>query len=277
MTIRGFTLVCLLAFGAGSAHAELEDGEVVIEEVIKPAAKPKPKPKPKAVAPKPAAKPAAKLPAKLPDAPIPYSQLKAPEKTTEKVPVKTADKAPEKAPVVSHDDPPVAVVVNNLPPVHKPAAPVVEPAPPPPPEPPVYVLSAKTHDLKCETQVVGPKGLISKGSFYLEVSLSEVSPDENARFKVLMADPRHDSLLKDTVCETITCAVKISPNFYDLYNSRTKRGAQLRVTLDRHTGAFLARKVDGKDIIPLPIRADEKLGEYEQGYCQPQSRPDKLF
>ncbi|ESQ78544.1 hypothetical protein [Asticcacaulis sp. YBE204] len=268
MNIRGFTLALLLAVAATSAHAELEDGDVVIEEVIKPAAKPKPKPKPKAVAPKPAAKP----PAKLPDAPIPYHQLKAPEKA----PVKTADKTPEKPHVVTHDDPPVAVVVNNLPPAYKPAAPAVEQAPPPPPEPPISVLSAKTHDLKCETQVVGPKGLISKGIFYLEVSLSEVSPDENARFKVLMADPRHDSLLKDTVCETITCAVKISPNFYDLYNSRTKRGAQLRVTLDRHTGAFLARKTDGKDMISLPIRK-EGPGEYEQGYCQPQSRPDKLF
>lgn len=240
-----------------TVHAEEEDGVTPVATPAKARPKPKPKPKPKP--------PVLTLPA----APVPYTQLKA------------AGPAPLKAPTPVLQTP-AAVVVKDTPPapVLQPLRPVVADIPPPPPAPPVYVAPThdlrRTHDLKCETQTVDAKGAVSKGTFYLEITLSDVFPDEAARFKVMFADPRHPSLMKDTLCETIACTVKISPNFYDLYNQRTKRGASLRVTLDRQSGAFLAQKTEARPRLGvIGMKADPV--DYEQGYCRPQSRPDKLF
>lgn len=255
-------LVCALLSGA--AYAEPPDGEgasgAVGEEGTpkpKPKPRPKPKPKPKTVAPAP----------KLPEAPIPYAQLQnAPAAKTETHP----------APVAM----PVAPVTHAVPPPPPPPPPVITVAPAPEPTEPPEALPLSpsvTHDLRCETQVVGPKGLISRGQFYLEVALSDVFPENTARFKMVMADPRHQSLLKDTACETLACRVTISANYYDLYNARTKRGAQLRVTLDRHTGAYLARRTDGKLPLGGSTLIREGPGEYEEGYCTLQKRPEKLF
>ncbi|UDF03809.1 hypothetical protein [Asticcacaulis sp. AND118] len=250
-----------------AAHAEPPDGEgstgPVGEETTTDAPKPEPRPRPK---PKPKPKVVAPAP-KLPDAPIPYTQLQAtpaPHPTIARVEAHPV--TPIAVPTPAHVPPPPPAIIAQTAPI----APVDTSAP-------LSLLPSVTHDMKCETQVVGPKGLISKGQFYLEVGLSAVFPDDTARFKMVMADPRHESLLKDTACETIECRVTISPNYYDLYNARTKRGAQLRVTLDRYTGAYLARRTDGK--LPLGGSAviKEGPGEYEEGYCTLQKRPEKLF
>ncbi|MFT3998055.1 MAG: hypothetical protein QM667_11680 [Asticcacaulis sp.] len=259
-------LIGSLLLGAPLAYAEPEEDGAVAEEVT-PKAKPRPKPKPKATAPKASAP-------KLPDAPIPYAQLSGTPDAHKTETQKTTGHS-AKTPDTSHAP---TVAATPLPPVMAtPTAPAYAPPPPPPPPMTPEIIPAATHDLKCETQVVGPKGLISKGSFYLEVELSAVFPDDTARFRMTMAQPRHQSLLKDTACETVDCRATISPNYFDLYNSRTKRGAQLRVTLDRHTGAYLARQTDGK----LPLGASTVLKEgpglYEEGYCTPQTRPAKLF
>lgn len=260
---------------SAAAHAEPPDGEgstgPVGEETTSDAPKPKPKPRPK---PKPKPKIVAPAP-KLPDAPIPYTQLQAaPAAPPTITKVEAHPVTPIAVPTPAHVPPPPPVIIAQpRPPVAhapEPIAPADTPAPLP-------LLPSVTHDMKCETQVVGPKGLISKGQFYLEVGLSDVFPDDTARFKMVMADPRHESLLKDTACETIECRVTISPNYYDLYNARTKRGAQLRVTLDRHTGAYLARRTDGKLPLGGSTLIKEGPGEYEEGYCTLQKRPDKLF
>ncbi len=261
--MKRLALLLTCALLASAAYAEPPDGEgasgaVGEERAPKPKPKPRPKakPKPKAVAPAP----------KLPEGPIPYAQLQAaPAAKTEAHP----------APVAM----PVAAVTHVLPPPPPPppviaVAPVPERADPPEALP---LSPSVTHDLRCETQVVGPKGLISKGQFYLEVALSDVFPEDTARFKMVMADPRHQSLLKDTACETLDCRVTISANYYDLYNARTKRGAQLRVTLDRHTGAYLARRTDGKLPLGGSTVIKEGPGAYEEGYCTLQKRPEKLF
>lgn len=259
MTRLTAAVLMLLTLSLSPVQAEVDESFDGTDSVTAPATKPKPRPRPK---PKAAPKPVVKAPV-LPSAPIPYLSLKP-----DMPPVAGAPIAP-KAPVI------LAATVDEPPP----------PPPPPPPSvaaridtpaPPVYVIPARTHDLKCETQVVDKNVMVSKGTFYLEVTLSEVFPDEAARFKVMFADPRHLSLVKDTVCETISCQVRISPNFYDLYNQRTKKGAALRVTLDRHTGAFLAQKIDGKSLLGR-IDFKPETDTFEQGYCRPQSRPDKLF
>jgi hypothetical protein len=244
---------------------EGSEGGAVEMMLPKPKAKstPKPKPRPKIKAaqnatvksgqPKPAL-------SKLPSAPIPYATLKSMVKpVTTKVPASIQAKPlpadfslPETSPV-------------TIPP----------PLPPPPPPPPVYVPSITTIELKCETEVILGNKPVSKGSFILEISPSDVFPDENARFKVMFADPRHQSLMKNTVCETLSCMARISPNFYDLYNQRTKSGTGLRVTLDRQSGAFLAQISQGKGPMGLSLNAEK--ARFEQGFCKPQSRPDKLF
>lgn len=258
--MKRLALLLACALLSSAAYAEPPDGEgasgpVGEESAPKPKPKPRPKakPKPKAVAPAP----------RLVEGPIPYTQL-------QNAPVAKTD---------AHTSP--AVVAHMAPSVSLPPPPVIAAVPPivtpTAPSEALPLSPSVTHDLKCETQVVGPKGLISKGQFYLEVELSDVFPEDTARFKMVMADPRHQSLLKDTACETLDCRVTISANYYDLYNARTKRGAQLRVTLDRHTGAYLARRTDGKLPLGGSTLIKEGPGEYEEGYCTLQKRPEKLF
>lgn len=258
--MKRLALLLACALLSGAAYAEPPDSEgasgAVGEEgapIPKPKPRPKPKPKPKTVVPA----------LKLPEGPIPYTQLQ--NTSAAKTDAKTAPVAMPVAPMTHAVPPPPPTIA-------------VAPAPEPKGQPEALPLSPSvTHDLRCETQVVGPKGLISRGQFYLEVALSDVFPENTARFKMVMADPRHQSLLKDTACETLDCRVTISANYYDLYNARTKRGAQLRVTLDRYTGAYLARRTDGKLPLGGSTLIKEGPGEYEEGYCTLQKRPEKLF
>lgn len=252
-------------------RAEPEEAGEAAEAVPPPKARPKPRPTPKAKA-KPKASSGTNA-AKLPAAPIPYTQLSAGPQTA-----KDEHGHEAAAPAPSTASPPALMASPVTAPAH-----AFSHAPEAPPPPPVAapetapMIPATTHDLKCETQVIGPKGLISRGHFTLEVTLSDVFPEDTARFRLIMADPRHQSLLKDTPCETLDCRVSLSANYFDLYNARTKRGAQLRATLDRHTGAFLARKTDGKLPLGGSTLIKEGPGEYEQGYCTPQKRETKLF
>ncbi|WP_343685164.1 hypothetical protein [Asticcacaulis sp.] len=260
--MKRLALLLACALLASAAYAEPPDGEgasgpVGEESAVRPKPRPRPKakPKPKAVAPAP----------RLPEGPIPYVQL-------QNTPVVRTD---------AHTSPAGVAHVTASVPQPPPSPPVIADVSrlvtPPAPSEALPLSPSVTHDLKCDTQVVGPKGLISKGQFHLEVELSDVFPEDTARFKMVMADPRHQSLLKDTACETLDCRVTISANYYDLYNARTKRGAQLRVTLDRHTGAYLARRTDGKLPLGGSTLIKEGPGEYEEGYCTLQKRPEKLF
>ncbi|MFT4091147.1 MAG: hypothetical protein QM645_10475 [Asticcacaulis sp.] len=270
----------LLAVSAPVVMAEDEDGTEYEEIIAKPVTAAKPRARTVA-RPRSAQVKRAEPEPKLPDAPIPYESLSnkvsAAAGVTEHMEHRVIKTLPAPVPVQAGSAP--VSPVQNLPdaitaPVI--AAPVREPVPefapefapefvPPPPPPPAFV-SGEVLNLKCETQVVAGNRLVSQGAFYLEITPSDVFAD-SARYKVMFADPQHESLIKETLCETVSCTIRISSNFYELFNQRTKKGKSLKATLDRRNGAYLAQDRD-KEV---------DAGTYEQGYCLPQGESRKLF
>ncbi|MEM9963755.1 MAG: hypothetical protein AAGC58_00250 [Asticcacaulis sp.] len=256
-------MVLLLAVSAPVAMAEDEDGSEYDEIVAKPVTGAKPRPRAR-VAPVKKVEPAPKLP----DAPIPYQTLpgavSAPAGVTGPMEHKVVPTLPTPAKV--HNLPEAITAPDALMPLPAPMRSFEsEPLPPPPPAPPAFV-SGDVLNLKCETQVISANRVVTNGAFFIEVKPSEVFGD-SARFKVMFADPRHESLIKETLCETVSCNIRISANFYELFNQRTKKGKSLKVTLDRRNGAYLAQNRDG----------ETDTGDYEQGYCLPQVEGRKLF
>lgn len=242
---RWILLGLSLAVYAPAAMAEEEDGleYEALDAAPRQAAKPRPRAK---------AAPKLEPEVKLPDGPVPYKTLEgailtAPAGVTEALEHKVIPSLPTPAPV-------------QVEPVPAPVAPAPEPEPAP------SAAATEVLTLRCETQKVASGKPVSQGAFFLEITPSEVF-DDSARFRVMFADPRHESLIKETLCETLNCPVRISTQFYELFNSRTKSGKALKVTLDRRDGAYLAQNRD----------KDTDVGSYEQGYCQPQREDRRLF
>ena len=231
--------------------------------------------------PKPRRRAAAKKPAPVtPAAPIPYVAYKAaPAQPNPAQPAvvqqavsPSAVAAPAMAiarPIVIVPAPAPQTVPTTVPDL--PSQPIAAPPPPLPAMPaPVTVAppSAPTEiSLKCDTRTTHGKKVVSSGTFYIDLFPSPVFPDQNADFKFLFADPAHDSLIRDTMCLDTTCTAEVTGTAYYLVNRVTKKGAALRITLDRAQGAFYAEEMGkhGKD----------HLGE--QGYCTVQALPNARF
>ncbi len=141
----------------------------------------------------------------------------------------------------------------------------VETLPPPPPDiAPAPGASAEI-SLRCDTTTRDGKTVVSSGSFYIDLFPSPVFPDSQASFKFLLADPGHRSLVRDTMCFDTVCSAAVTGTAYYLIDRVTKKGAALRIALDRSQGAFYAEKIDG----------GRHLGE--QGQCTPQALPAAKF
>lgn len=259
-------LAALLAFSLPAVvHAEEETAEQTAPKKKKVR---KAKAKPKAAAPV------------VPAGPVPYTSL-------------TPSTAPH-AQSVTPGPPAHAMTPDALPqPVEtsKPLPPASDvaiadkaglPAPSPPPPtatlPPVAptVGTPAQISLKCETQVTVGKRVVSTGSFYIDLFPSAVFPDQSADFKFTFVDPAHKSLIRGSVCLDITCSASVTQSAYYLVNRTTKKGAALRITLDRSRGAFYAEAIDEG---LFGMFGGDKDGDHpgESGYCTPQPLPAKLF
>ncbi len=270
-------LACLALLAAMSlavpalVHAEgsAEDGPVKAK-VHKAKAKPKPKPK---VAVKPAG-------------PMPYNAL-TPDIQKALTPAQAVTPGP-----VSH-----AATPDSLPQpaeTNRPIAPPSDiaiapkaalPAPPPPPPPPVAAaiptvaptVSAPAEiSLRCETTVTQGNHKISTGVFFIDLFPSAVFPDQNADFKFLFVDPAHKSLIRSSVCLDTMCPATVTGSAYYLVNRVSKKGAALRITLDRSRGAFYAEEID-QGMFGLFAKQGDGDHVGESGTCMPQALPNKLF
>ena len=218
----------------------------------------------------------APAPAK-PAAPIPYSAL-APQ-----VPAQHVNPGP----------PTVATTPDALPQpseTNKPIPPDSDvsvapraalPAPPPPPPPPpaavpnvAPTVSAPAEiSLRCETQVLVGKRVISHGVFFIDLFPSAVFPDQHADFKFLFVEPSHNSLIRDSICLDAMCPANVTGSAYYLVNQVTKKGDALRITLDRSQGAFYAEEID-RGFLGFRGNAEHRG---ERGYCTPQPLPGRMF
>ncbi|MGA9658051.1 MAG: hypothetical protein WBQ60_02995 [Asticcacaulis sp.] len=226
------------------------------------------------IPPKVSAEPAAKMP----DAPIPYTDYKAKGSGANAKPAETGATGTHKPEAVK---PPLPKLAPPLPPpVALEPAPATPDLPPmdlseqplsaPPPAPPA--MAAASHiSLRCETQTTEGKRLISKGSFYIDLFPSPVFPDTMADFQFLFVDPAHDSLIRDSMCIDTLCSANVTVTAYYLLNQVTRKGAALRITLDRTKGAFYAEEIGRNG------RKSDGAHRGEQGYCTPQTLPTQLF
>ena len=238
-----WAIVAALAFVPLAVHAEGEDPDA--------AAAPKPVHHKVVKKKKPAA-------AAQPAGPIPYTTLNP----------AAAAKAPVAAPPLP---PPVAVV----------SAPVMAAPPPPPPPPPVAVIVAPAQpaprtrpaeiNLKCNTVTSDGKKTLSGGSFYIDLFPSPVFPDEQADFKFNQVDPKHASLVRESFCMDMMCDARVTGSAYFLVDRLTRKGAALRITLNRATGAFYAEEINPKGL----TGGGSHIGE--SGWCEPQKQPDVMF
>lgn len=249
-------------------HAE--EGEPEATALVKKKIRKKAKAKPKATAP---AKPAG---------PVPYTSL-APSTVPNAQPVTPGPPAH----ALTHEVMPQPAETNVpvAPPSDVAIVPKVDTTPPPPPPPVVAqaipqaaptVGGQAQISLKCETTVVDGKQTISRGTFYIDLFPSAVFPDQTADFKFLFVDPAHKSLIRGSVCQDTICTANVTESAYYLVNKVTKRGAALRITLDRSRGAFYAEEIDSG---VFGMFGGNKKGSHpgESGYCTPQSLPSKLF
>ncbi|ESQ90941.1 hypothetical protein ABAC460_07640 [Asticcacaulis sp. AC460] len=242
----------------GSGHPNSGEGDVEAAAKPKPVRKAKPKAKPSIPAPK------------IPDAPIPYTSLSAGTPLSADM-AKALTPAPEShAPAsVAHTEPTTAPLAAA--PVH-----VAEvPPPPPPPRPREDVVEINPPppaeiNLKCETTITRGKKTVSTGIFYIAIVPSPIFPDEEASFQFRFVDPAHKSLVRDTVCQDISCQARVSPSTYSLINMTTKHGDALRITLDRARGGFYAEAIDDK-----MVGSTSHLGE--QGWCAPEPKVTKAL
>jgi len=237
-----FRLCCILLAASALCAPGLVHAEGAPYDENAPAPKPVVKRK------KPAPKPI------LPDAPIPYTTIGL---SPDMAKALTPDTPAALAPL----PPPVAITPAPLP---------VQPVTAPPPPAPVAAPDLTQISLKCETQVSEGKRFVSQGVFYIDLFPSPVFPDEHADFKFLRVDPGHQSLIRQSICLDTGCSANVTGSAYYLVNRVTKRGAALRITLDRATGAFYAEAVEASRIGP-----DSHRGE--KGYCAPQTRTGALF
>lgn len=253
------------------AAAHAEDGVAEAGPAKKKAVRKKARAKPKAAAP---AKPAG---------PVPYTSL-GPPVLPNAQPVTPGPPAH----ALTHDVMPQPAETNTpvAPPSDVAIAPKVDRTPPPPPPPPQVaqaippvaptVNAPAQISLKCETRVMNGTQFVSQGAFYIDLFPSAVFPDQTADFKFLFVDPAHKSLVRGSVCLDTMCSANVTGSAYYLVNKVTKRGAALRITLDRSRGAFYAEEIDSG---LLGMFGGNKKGSHpgESGFCTPQSLPSKLF
>jgi hypothetical protein len=228
-------MIAALALIPLAVHAEGED----------PDAGPTPKPAHHRVLKK------KKPPLASPAAPIPYITLNP-----------AAAKAAAAAPPLP---PPVAIA--PLPVMAPP------PSPPPPPEPasPAPHGPVREINLKCDTVTSDGRKNLSRGSFYIDLFPSQVFPDQQADFKFYQVDPQHASLIRESYCLDTICDAKVTGSAYFLVDRRARKGAALRITLNRATGAFYAEEINPGGL----THGADHIGE--SGWCVPQKQPDVMF
>ncbi len=201
-------------------------------------------------------KPAASAPV-APSGPVPYTSLNP--------------AAP------AHAVPPVAV--SPAPVVMMPAESVPPPPPPPPPammapalaQAPAPSPRPEEINLRCDTVTTDGKKTLTHGTFYIDLFPSPVFPNAQADFKFQQVDPRHASLIRDSICIDAMCDATVSGSAYYLVNRVARNGAALRITLNRANGAFYAEEINPRGL----THGGDHLGE--SGTCTPQKLPDALF
>jgi len=234
-----YAIVAALALMPFAVHAEGEDPDA-------------------AAAPKPAHHKVVKkkkvAPVAQPAGPIPYTTLNP-----------AAAKAPVAAPPLP---PPVAVTPQPIMAAPPPPAVVAAPAAPdrPAPHGPVTEIN-----LKCDTVTNDGRRNLTRGSFYIDLFPSQVFPDLQADFKFYQVDPRHASLIRDSYCLDTMCDAKVSGSAYFLVDRRSRKGAALRITLNRATGAYYAEEINPSGL----THGGDHLGE--SGWCVPQKQADVMF
>lgn len=190
-----------------------------------------------------------------PAAPVPYTSL-SPAMT------KALTPSPPAPPM------PASPVPADVPPPPPPLA--MTPVPPstraPAPSGPVTEIS-----LKCNTVTSNGRKTLTGGTFYIDLFPSPVFPDQEADFKFLLVDPQHASLVRDSFCLDMRCEANVSGSAYYLVNRRTKKGAALRITLNRADGAFYAEEINPQGL----THGGDHIGE--SGWCKPQKMPEALF
>ncbi len=211
--------------------------------------------------PKPARHKVVKKPAAPPTGPIPYTTLN-PSAAKATAPVATTPLPPP----VSIPQP-----IEVAPPPPPPAAVRVAPQPSPQARGRVTGEPAAEINLKCDTVTNDGKKNLTRGTFYIDLFPSQVFPDQQADFKFDQVDPRHASLVRDSDCLDMTCDARVSGSAYFLVNRVTRKGAALRITLNRATGAYYAEKVDPAGL----THGNGHVGE--SGWCVPQKLPDVMF
>ena len=173
------------------------------------------------------------------------------------------------------------------------ALPAFIPPPPPPPPPAMLApqagppqaqapqsqapqstppLQAGEINLKCDTVTSNGKRNLTRGTFYIDLFPSPVFPDQQADFKFDQVAPGHASLVRDSDCLDTMCDAKVSAGAYFLVNRVTRKGAALRITLNRADGAFYAETIDPKGLVLHP---GDHIGE--SGWCVPQKLSNALF
>ena len=219
-------------------------------------------------------KKAAPAPVK-PTAPIPYSTLAPP------VPAQHVNPGPPTVATTPDALPQPSETNKPIPPASDVAvAPRASlPAPPPPPPATAVPNVAPTVSapaeisLRCETQVLVGKRVISHGVFFIDLFPSAVFPDQHADFKFLFVEPSHTSLIRDSICLDAMCPANVTGSAYYLVSQVTKKGDALRITLDRSQGAFYAEEID-RGFLGLRTNAEHRG---ERGYCTPQPLPGRMF
>ena len=232
---------------------------------------PKPKPKPKKK-PKPKPDPASVAPT----GPVPYESLKAagapPAVTTGAQPAKdmSAAKPDTASPQPSMAHPLSPEPVPSVPKDTSAPAPMAQPMPRQMPRPAEKPFEREIN-LRCETVVNFGGGHATRGIFYISLMPSEMTPDEHADFRIMSIDPKHESLVRDTDCFSYQCPTIVSPVYYDLARPNG-RNYDLRITINRQTGAYSARRRKATLVIPhIEASADE------QGWCSKVAAKDVLF
>lgn len=162
--------------------------------------------------------------------------------------------------------PPVAVAPQPV--VVAPPAVAAAPVAPPQPAPhgPVTEIN-----LKCDTVTNDGRRNLTRGSFYIDLFPSQVFPDLQADFKFYQVDPQHASLIRGSYCLDTMCDAKVSGSAYFLVDRRSRKGAALRITLNRATGAFYAEEITPSDL----AHSGNHIGE--SGWCVPQKQADVMF
>ncbi|MGZ3297561.1 MAG: hypothetical protein ACXU8O_00985 [Asticcacaulis sp.] len=185
--------------------------------------------------------------------------------------------------------PPTSVPYTTLgPDAAKALTPASSPAPtdallPPPPPPPVVMAAPSDAgpkpqttapaeiSLRCNTVTSNGRKTLTGGTFYIDLFPSPVFPDQEADFKFLLVDPAHASLIRDSACMDMRCEANVSGSAYYLVNRVTKKGAALRITLNRADGAFYAEEI-------TPGGLTQTGGHTgESGWCKPQPLPQAMF